>query len=190
MDCPVFRSELQHSLPYNIPQQNHALPDKQLPIRQPTTQTTAISISKKMPTAKGTLHFRCTYLDCGQEFDNCDELATHLMQTHENNLTIQGHVRKDSGGSENSSSTMDVDHAPTTIKADVKQGMTKIDNEVKENGRMPMVFEWSIKKDSDMAEGMGVVGKFPEARPMLRKRTSKMSRNALANPGVSQWKTD
>ncbi|KUJ09269.1 uncharacterized protein LY89DRAFT_740996 [Mollisia scopiformis] len=177
MDYQKKGSGLLHIIPYKVTQENHAHPRKELSSTSLEFKNTELKesefvISLMTPPKKiQYLHYRCTITDCGQEFKNHDDLTTHLIELHWNIDLSMAPVRRNSGDSAGSSVTMDSNTSVTT--AEVKSVTGKE----------------AEPTSSPVQEEEVVVGKMAEVRPASKRRASKMSRNAVANPGASDWRS-
>lgn len=118
--------------PLYVAAQSHAHPEpRRFSIKQPTRQIIEAFLSDNMfRHYNGTLHFRCTYVNCGVEFGNSEDLLTHRMRAHqfvETSLPVRTAVRQGSELSTNS----------TASSGSAKHSSKRaISDEVKNTGRL------------------------------------------------------
>ncbi|KAE8454513.1 hypothetical protein EG329_000136 [Mollisiaceae sp. DMI_Dod_QoI] len=118
-------------------------------------------------------HFQCTIINCGMNFDNLEDLKMHIQQAHIKRTKkplVTSFIQEVS--KESPPTTMSPDTESTKVKADA----------------MPRMGSLGVGNPSATDQEVAIRGA-TEVRPGLGRWTSKMNRNALANPGASEWKS-
>ncbi|KAF8859868.1 hypothetical protein BDZ45DRAFT_688936 [Acephala macrosclerotiorum] len=144
-----------------------------------TAQTLSSAKAKPPPKPKQKLHYRCTIVDCGKDFDKFEDLDNHTITNHSEILEIP--VRLSQGKSEEFATKMLYGAIITTIARDIEPASIK-------NGRNEKyAHPPTPPAEEEVGAALGkareeVIAKATEARPTLAKWTMRMNRNALANP--------
>lgn len=143
-----------------------------------TVQTQPLARAKASPKPKQKLHYLCTIVACGKDFDTFADLDNHTNTTHSEILEIP--VRLSQGESKEIATKMLHDAMITTFVKDIESASIKYGGK-EEHVRPPTP---PAEEEISAALENAI-----ETRPKLARWTSRMNRNTLANPGASLWKS-